>query len=144
MVIEILEPVQDKNYVHASPELFEQRRNVFGILEDFQWGEDYKENFRAIAEYFKLHPEQYQIALEFGKRLARLKEMSEEDPEVEILAREGAEFIKNIPFLKEMLYDKSGFGITNENLFNDMTKGVLSPAQIKHKQLIQKYLNYRP
>ena len=144
MVIEILEPVQDKNYVHASPELFEQRRNVFGILEDFQWGEDYKENFRAIAEYFKLHPEQYQMALEFGKRLARLKEMSEEDPEVEILAREGAEFIKNIPFLKEMLYDKSGFGITNENLFNDMTKGVLSPAQIKHKQLIQKYLNYRP
>ncbi|MEQ8156989.1 MAG: MerR family transcriptional regulator [Clostridiaceae bacterium] len=135
-VLEILEPV--------SPELFEQRRNIFGIIEDFQWGEDYKENFRAIAEYFKLHPEQYQKALEFGKRLVRLKEMSEEDPEVEILAREGAEFIKSIPFLKEMLYDKPGFGITYESLFNEMAKDVLSPAQMKHKQLIQKYLNYRP
>lgn len=144
IVTEILEPVQDKNIVQTSPELFEQRRNVFGILEDFQWGEDYKENFTAIAEYFKLHPEQYQKALEFGKRLTRLKEMSEDDPEVEILAREGAEFIKIIPFLKEMLYDKSGFGITNENLFNEMAREVLSPAQMKHKHLIQKYLNYKP
>jgi len=43
-----------------------------------------------------------------------------------------------------MLYDKSGFGITNENLFNEMAKNVLSPAQLKHKLLIQKYLNYQP
>lgn len=138
-ITEILEPLQK-----ASPELFEQRRNVFGILEDFKWGEDYKENFKSIAEYFKLHPEQYETALEFGRRLTGLKEMSEEDPEVEILAREGAEFIKSIPFLKEKLYNKSGFGITYENLFNDMAKGVLSQAQMKHKKLIQKYLNYRP
>lgn len=34
--------------------------------------------------------------------------------------------------------------ITNENLFNEMAKGVLSPAQMKHKHLIQKYLNYKP
>jgi len=143
MVTEILEPVQVENYIQASPELFEQQRNVFGILEAFQWGEDYKENFRAIAEYFKLNPEQYQIALEFGKRLDMLKEMSEGNPEVEILARESAEFIKSIPFLKEMLCDRSGFGITNENLFNEMTKDILSPAQMKHKKLLQEYLNYR-
>lgn len=70
--------------------------------------------------------------------------MSEYDPDVEILAREGAEFIKSIPFLKEMLYDKSGFGITNENLFNEMANEVLLPAQMKHKHLIQKHLNYKP
>jgi DNA-binding transcriptional MerR regulator len=144
IVTETLEPVQVKNYVQESPKLFEQQHNIFGILEDFQWGEDYKENFIAIAEYFKLHPEKYKIALEFGKRLARLKEMPQEDPEVETLAREGAEFIDSIPFLKEMLFNKSGFGITYENLFNEMASGVLSPAQMRHKQLIQKYLNYRP
>jgi hypothetical protein len=70
--------------------------------------------------------------------------MSKDDPEIEILAREGATFIKSVPFLKEMLYEKSGFGKTNENLLNEMTKNVLSPAQIKHKQFLQKYLNYRP
>jgi DNA-binding transcriptional MerR regulator len=144
MVTEILETEQVENYVQSSPELFEQHRNIFGILEDFQWGEDYKKNFSAIAEYFKLHPEQYRKAMEFAKRLAGLKEMSEEDPEVEILAREGAEFIKSVPFLNEMLCDRSGFGIAYENLFNDMAKEVRSPAQMKHKQLIQKYLNYKP
>lgn len=143
-VTEILEPEQVQNYKESCPELFEQQRNIFGIMDDFQWEKDHKEKFRAIAEYFKLHPEQYETALEFGKRLDRLKEMSEKDPEVEALAREGAEFIKSMPFLKEMLYDKSGFGTTYENLFNDMAKDVRSPAQMKHKQLIQEYLNYMP
>lgn len=144
MVTKILEPEQIENYIRACPELYDQQRNIFGILDDFQWGEGYQENFKAIAEYFKSHPEQYKTALEFGKRFSKLKQMAEEDPEIETLAREGAEFIKSLPFLKEMLYDKSGSGIIHENLFNEMTKNVLSPAQIKHKQLIQKYLNYRP
>lgn len=143
-VVEILQPEQIKNYDQEYTELFDQRRDVFSIIDDFQWGEDYKENFKLIAEYFKSHPEQYQTALEFGKRFSRLKQLSEDNPEIEILAREGAAFIKSVPFLKEMLYDKSGFGITYENLFNEMAKNVRSPAQIKHKQLIQKYLNYRP
>lgn len=144
MVTEILEPEQVENYIRVCPELYDQQRNIFGILDDFKWGEDYQQNFKAIAGYFKSHPEQYKKALEFGKRLSKLKQMSEEDPEIEILAREGAAFIKSLPILKEMLYDKSGFGVIYENLFNEMAKNVLSPAQIKHKQLIQKYLNYRP
>lgn len=142
-VTQILAPEQMENYI-AYPELFDQQRNIFGIMEDFHWGEDYQENFELMAEYFKSHPEQFKTALEFGRRLSRLKQMSEDDPEIDILAREGAAFIKSVPFLKEMLHDKSGFGKTNENLFNEMAKNVLSPAQIKHKQLIQKYLNYRP
>lgn len=144
MVTEILEPEQIENYFQVCPELYDQQRNIFGILDDFKWGKDYQGNFIAIAEYFKSHPEQYNKALEFGKRLSKLKQMSEEDPEIEILAREAAAFIKSVPILKEMLYDKSGFGIIYENLFNEMAKNVLSPAQIKHKQLIQKYLSYRP
>lgn len=144
IVTDILESPQGKSNMEENPELFEQRSKVFGILEDFQWGEEQKDNFRTIAEYFKLHPDEYKKAIEFGKRLSTLNDMSEDDPEVEALAREGAEFIKSAPFLKEMLYNKSGFGATNESLLNEMTKKVLSPAQMKHKELIQKYLNYRP
>lgn len=144
IVTDILEPGEDKNNSDENRELFQQRSKVFGILEDFQWGEDQKDNFRTIAEYFKLHPEEYKKAIEFGKRLSTLKDMAEDDPEVEALAREGAEFIKSAPFLKELLYNRSGFGVTNENLLNEITKKVLSPAQMKHKELIQKYLNYRP
>lgn len=42
-----------------------------------------------------------------------------------------------------MLYEKDGFEITNENLFDEVSNKFLSPAQIKHKKLIQKYLNYK-
>jgi DNA-binding transcriptional MerR regulator len=143
-VAEIVEPEKIQDYVQAPREIFEQRRSVFGIMEDFQWGEDFKGNFSEISEYFKLYPEQYRKALEFGERLARLKEMSEDDPEVENLAREGAEFIKSSPILKDILCDRSGFGATNENLFNELASDVLSPAQMKHKKLIQKHLNYKP
>lgn len=144
MITEILEPEQVENYKEACLDLFNQQRNVFGVIDDFRWEKDYKENFKKIAEYFKLHPEQYKIALELGKRLSKLKQMSEDDPEIESLAREGAEFVKNEPFLKEMLYGKNEFERTNENLFNEISNKFLSPAQIKHKKLIQKYLNYRP
>ncbi|SHJ12288.1 DNA-binding transcriptional regulator, MerR family [Clostridium cavendishii DSM 21758] len=144
VITETLNTNQVKEYRESSPELYNQQRNVFGVMDDFKWEKDYKENFKKIAEHFKEHPEQYKIALEFGKRLSKLKEMSEDDEEVEALAREGAEFIKKEPLLKEMLYGKSGFGETNENLFNEMSNRFLSPAQIKHKKLIQKYLNYEP
>jgi len=143
-VAEILEPEKLQGYVKAPQVIFEKRRSMFGIMEDFHWGEDFKGNFNAISEYFKLHPDQYRKALEFGERLARIKDLPEDDPEVENLAREGAEFIKGSPFLKEMLYDRSGFGETNEGLFNELARDVLSPAEMRHKQLIQKYLNYKP
>lgn len=144
MITEILEPNQTVNYMKTCPEKFDQQRNIFGIIDDFQWGEDYQEKFKALAEYFNTHPEQHKMSLAFGKRLEKLSQMSEDDPEIEILAQESTEFIKSIPFLKEMLYDKSGFGKPYESLYNEMVDKFLSPAQIKHKQLLQKYLNYRP
>lgn len=128
----------------AHPELLEQQRNIFSIMEDFHWGQDYQENFKCIAEHFKSNPEHFQTALAFGKRLSQLKQLSEDDPEIEKLAKEGAEFIKSVPVLKELLYNQAGLGATNEHLLHEMTKEVLSPAQLKHKQLIQQYLNYRP
>ncbi|PJI06835.1 MULTISPECIES: MerR family transcriptional regulator [Clostridium] len=141
-VTNMLETTEAQKQIHGYTKLFEQQRNIFGIIEDFKWGKDYKNNFIGIAEYFKLHPEKYKIALEFGKRLAKLKELSEDDPEVEALAREGADFIKNIPLLKEKLCNQTGFEMTYENLLNELTDDYLSPSQKKHRELIQKYLNY--
>lgn len=143
MITEILGPDQIDKYVQACPELFEQQRKLFGILDDFQWGEDYRGTFGALAEYFKTHPQEYQNSLEFGKRLAGLAELSEDDPEIEVLARESAEFIKSIPSLKEMLCDQIGITKPLENLYNEMVTGVLSPAQMKYKQLFEQYLNYK-
>ncbi|MGG2468691.1 MerR family transcriptional regulator [Paraclostridium bifermentans] len=141
-ITETLDQDQFENYKKSHEELFNQQRNIFGVMDDFQWGKNYKENFSEMAKYFKLNPKKYEIALELGNRLSKLKYMEVDDPEIEKLAKEGAEFIKNEPVLKEMLYEKDGFEITNENLFDEVSNKFLSPAQIKHKKLIQKYLNY--
>ena len=143
MVTEILGPDQIGRYAQTCPELYEQQRKLFGILDGFQWGEDNRGTFQALAEYFKMHPQQYQTSVDFGARLARLDQLPEDDPEIDALARESAGFIKSIPFLKEMLCNKSGLTGPLESLFNEMIGGVLSPARMKHKQLLQHYLNYQ-
>lgn len=110
-------------------------------MDDFQWGEDYQDTFRALAEYFQAHPEQYQIALDFGVRLSNLSQLSEDDPEIEILARESTEFIKSIPPLRALLCNQQGMKQPQASLYNDMVANVYSPARMKHMQLFQKYLN---
>ena len=140
MISEILKPDQIEKYAITCPELFDQQRKLFGILDDFQWGEDYQETFRALAEFFNEHPQQYQISLNLGARLAKLAQLPEDDPEVEALAHESAEFIKSIPQLKEMLCKNPGIKKPLVNLYNDLVSNVISPAQVKHGRLLQQYL----
>jgi DNA-binding transcriptional MerR regulator len=140
MITEILKPEQIENYAQTCPELFDQQRKLFGILDDFQWGEDYQDTFRALAEYFQAHPEQFQIALDFFVRLSNLSQLSEDDPEIEILARESTELIKSIPELRALLCNHPGVK-HHVSLYNDMVANVYSPARMKHMQLFQKYLN---
>ncbi len=141
MITKILEPEQIDRYAQTCPEILDQQRKVFGLLDDFHWGEDYQETFRGLAEYFRAHPQQYQIALDFGVRLARLSQLSEDDPEIEALARESAEFIKSIPQLRELLCNQPGIKKPLESLYNEMVAGIISPAQMRHSLLLRQYLN---
>jgi len=141
MLTEILRPEQIGEYARTTPELVDQHRKLHGMLDDFQWSEDYQEPFRALAEYFKDHPEQYAVSLNFGTRLYRLDNLPEDDPEVEALARESVEFIKSVPQLKKLLCNQPGIKKPLQGLYDDMVAGVLSPARMRHKQLMQKYLN---
>ena len=108
MITEILGADQIEKYAQTCPEIYDQHRKLYGILDDFQWGEDYRETFRALAEYFKTHPEQYQISLDSGVRLARLAQLPEDDPEIEALARESAAFIKSMPLVKRAIMQPAG------------------------------------
>lgn len=143
-VAELLQPEQVTEYKETCPELFDQQNISFGILEDFQWGEDHQAVFKTLAEYFRNNPELFQTALQLRKRLSDLSQLTEDDPRIEILAREGAELIKSNPLLKELLYNKSGFGEAHETLYNHMLEEHLSPARMKHKMLMQQYLHYKP
>lgn len=137
IVKEILGQDQIDKYVQTCPEIYDQQRKLFGILDDFQWGQDYRETFLSLAEYFKAHPEKYQMSLDSAKRLARLDQLSEDDPEVEALARESAEIMQSIPMLEGV---NQSLSKAMEGLYNGMVAGVLSPARMKHKRLIEQYL----
>ena len=88
-ITETLDQDQFENYKKSHEELFNQQRNIFGVMDDFQWGKSYKENFSEMAKYFKLNPKKHEIALELGNRLSKLKYMEVDDSEIEKLAKEG-------------------------------------------------------
>jgi DNA-binding transcriptional MerR regulator len=130
MITEILGAEQIEKYARTCPEIYDQHRKLYGILDDFQWGEDYRESFRALAEYFKTHPEQYQLALDSGARWAKLSHLSEDDPQIEALARESVALINSMPPVKELLCSHPGMTNPLESLYQDMVAGMLSPAQL--------------
>lgn len=136
---QILGADQIKKYTQACPEIFNQHQRLYGILDDFQWSAYYQDCFRTLAEFWKKHPEHYEIALDYGARCARLASLSEDDPEIEQLARETADFIKSIHLLDE--FDQQ-LGLTQPlyNLRNEMIVCVLPPARKKFEQFIQQYL----
>jgi len=135
---EILGTDEIEKYARTCPEIFNQHQKLYGILDDFQWSESYLDPFRILAEFWKTHPEQYQIALDYGARCARLATLSEDDPEIEHLARETAEFIKSIHLLEEFAPFESFQPLYS--LRNEMIVSVLPPARKKYEQLIQQYL----
>lgn len=144
MITEIMGEDQIEKYAQTCPELYDQHRKLYGILDDLQWGEDYRETFGALAEYFKAHPEHYQMALDSGARLARLSRLDENDPEIEALARESVALINKMPPVKELLCSQARLEKPLDSLLNEMVTGDVSPARKKYQQLFEKYLYAEP
>jgi len=140
MSTEILGVDQIEKYASTCPEIYEQHRKLYGILDDFKWGEDYQESNRMLAEYFKTHPEHYQLALELGTRWEELFQVSEDDPRIESFARESAALVKNMPAVKDLYGTNPGKNKPQEGLYQEMVAGVLSPAQLKYQQLFKQFL----
>ncbi|MEQ8174619.1 MAG: MerR family transcriptional regulator [Syntrophomonadaceae bacterium] len=140
MMTDILGGEQIDKYARTSPEIYEQHRKLYGIMDDFQWGKEYKNSFRILAEYFQTHPEQYQLALELGARWQELSHVSEDDPRIEAFARESAALVKNMAPVKELYRTDKGKQNPFEGLFQEMVTGVLTPAQIKYREYFKKFL----
>lgn len=136
---EILGAEQIEQYAQTCPEIFNQQQKLFGILDDFQLSDSYQNAFRTVALFWNTHPEEYQIALNYGARIVRLDHLSEDDPEIEHLARETAEFIRSIPLL-EALTQQYRPPQPIQRLRNEMIIGVLPPARKKYYQLYEQYI----
>lgn len=140
MMSDILGGEQIEKYARTSPEIFEQHRKLYGIMDDFQWGMEYENSFRALAEYFQTHSEQYRLALELGARWQELSHVSEDDPRIEAFARESAALVKGMSAVRELYQAAPGMENSFEGLFQEMVTGVLTPAQIKYREYFKKFL----
>jgi len=140
MVMDILGPEQTERYARTCPQLFQQQRKVHNLMDDFRWGEDHQDSLRNLATFFQAHPQAYQTALAFGVRLAKLAQIADNDPEVDALAREAADFIKDWPQLVGILSNPTKAVHPHASLYQDMVATVISPAQIRYGQLLKRYL----
>lgn len=140
MITEILGADQIERYSNTCPEIYNQHRRLSGILDDFQWCDDFREGFRILAEYFKNHPQQYELALESGQRWAEISHLDEDDPRIEAFAREAVALVNSMPPVKELYRMQPAMNRPLESLYQEKVAGVLTPAQIKYQQLFKKLL----
>jgi hypothetical protein len=143
IIAEILGAEQIEEYSRVSPEMYQQHRKLHSIMDDFQWGEDYKETYSSLAKFFKEHPREYQVSLEYGARLSRIAELDENDPQIDSFAREAAELIKSMPILKEILFKPKPIQEPMEGVFDELVADILPPARIRFNKLLQRYLGLR-
>jgi len=140
MITGILGADQIESYAQTCPEIYNQHRKLYGILDNFKWDENYQDGFRTLAEYFKTHPEQYQLALDSGACWQEISHLEEDDPRIEAFAHESAALVNNMPPVKELYRTNPGMKSPLEGLYQDMVAGVLTPAQIRYQQLFKKFL----
>ena len=139
VVEDVLGPESIGAYAEAAPGLMEQQKRAMGVMGDYDWGSDHREDIAAIAEYFKAHPEDYRDALELGKRLESLADLDESDPAVDALARDAFDFCGRRPQLAKMLR-KPGFSGTRGQVFDEMMDEIIPPAQRRYGRLFDDYL----
>jgi DNA-binding transcriptional MerR regulator len=142
MTAEILGTDKIEEYAKGYPDIYDQHRKLRGILDDFQWGEDYKQTYSNLALFFKEHPEEYRVSLDYAERLRRISDLDEDDPEFDVFAHESAELIKSMPMLKEILFKQKPIKEPLESVYNELIADVLSPARIRYNKLLQKYLGF--
>lgn len=140
IMMEILGPEAQEKFQEICPEIYEQERKLYGVIDDLQWGIDCQDLLREVAEYFRDNPEQYQQSLDYGSRLAAIADLPPDSQLVEELARDYARYLIQLPFFAPLLGQESGMKQSLEALFSDMVAEVYSPSQMKMLELLGKYL----
>ena len=140
MISGVLGPEKMEDYAKTCPDLFTQQQKVFGILDDFQWGEDYDESLKGLADFFRANPASYEKALAFGVRLGKLGETTLDEKEIDDFAREAAAFIREFPALKDLVSRRPELKGVRAEAYRDMVETVKSRTQLRFGELLHQYL----
>ena len=140
MFVDILGEEAREQYLGICPEIYEQERKLYGVIDDLHWGLDYEDILREVAEYFRDHPDKYQQSLDYGPKITAIAGFSPDSPVIAELAQDYAQFIKSLPFYEKLMSQESGLGNSLESLCKDMFAEIYSPSQMKFIEMLQEYL----
>jgi DNA-binding transcriptional MerR regulator len=136
MVINIL----GEEYESENSDAREQERQLYKVLDNYEWGMNHQEKLLQVAEYYADNPLEYQLLKSLDEKLAGIAHLPPETPEIDELARECVRILKCMPNYQELV-DFSDRESSFESLLNEMLAEVLTPAQIKFCQLCEHYFS---
>lgn len=136
----VMGPSMVEEYRTSVPELYRQHRRLSAIVDGYKWGIDYSDENRALAEFFRDHPDVHVQAIALGKKLANLADIDEDDPRVEELASEAAAMVAETPELAALLNRDPGVGGPFARAFDQLVERERPAAQRRYSRLFHAYL----
>jgi DNA-binding transcriptional MerR regulator len=114
---------------NISEESWKWSEKVDALLGAFRWPESYREAMKDVVQHIAEQPEQYKQLFALEERFAALANQPEYSPEVERLAEDYARS-GELGQLQAMYSTNTVLGSRQlENVFMDLTKTLVSPAQ---------------
>jgi DNA-binding transcriptional MerR regulator len=114
---------------NISEESWKWSEKVDALLGAFRWPQSYRETIKDIVQHIAEQPEQYKQLFALEERFAALANQPEDSPEVERLAEDYARS-GELGQLQAMFSTNTALGSRQlENVFMDLTKTLVSPAQ---------------
>lgn len=136
MFTDILGEDAHAQYQNSCPELYEQERKLYGLIDELEWGLDFQDLLAEFADYFKEHPEQYQDLLDYGTRMTEIAKLPPDSPVIQDLACKYAAFLKSLPFFEKLIKQENWTNASLESISREMFADVMSPAQMKLMELL--------
>jgi len=125
-------------HYESHPDLKEKERQIYEVLDSYEWGLNHQEYYVQLAEYLKDNPEVFKQMIEMNERLVAIADLPEDAKEVDDLARDCVRLLKNIP-VYETLCNLEAAKNPFDSLLNEMLSSLLTPAQMRFCELSLQY-----
>ena len=89
---EIVKELLGERLASVTPEMLEMEKQLWLILEEFDWPDDYRAHMLELARNLTARPDLYERMFSFNKKLAALSRLPEDAPEIELLVED---YLKN-------------------------------------------------
>lgn len=130
-----------ERYRRDMPEMHEQQRRIMGLVESYGWGgvaaRDALTDMKGI---FERDPEALKGAMALRARMGEVAHLDPDDPVIESLAREAADFAIAIPGLKAILVQGAEMKACTNELLDEMTSQVIPPALQRFNALFRQFV----